>query len=309
MAKKINSALSVGANYRDYAAYLLKFFRPTAEVFAVVDASDGSAGPVLKVLGGKKLKLKILNGTPDGDFPAHGPNPMKADSEKELSREVKKLKADFGAIFDGDGDRIFFVDDLGRRVSPDKAAFIISKNFKPPFVATPTTGWGFKKALGVRDVVYSPVGHYFIKRKMRAVRAKFSAEPSGHYYFEFIFGSRRTCYDSALAALVEFASEISILKKNGQKLSEWLDSLPQYYSSGELNFKVKDIAKALTEIKRAYSKSGKISELDGISCESENFWFNARPSNTEPLLRFNAEAKTKKELAVLLGEIKKIIKK
>ncbi|KKU93740.1 MAG: Phosphomannomutase [Candidatus Jorgensenbacteria bacterium GW2011_GWA1_48_13] len=296
-------------SYRDYAAYLLKFFRPAKPVFVVADASDGSTGPILKVLSGKNLKLKILNGIPDGNFPAHGPDPMKARAEEELSREVKKSGADFGVIFDGDGDRIFFVDDLGRSVNPDAAALLLSKNFKPPFVITPVSGWAWRKALRSKEMRWSPVGHYFIKQKMRAAHAKFAAEPSGHYYFEFTFGKRKAYYDSALRALVEFASQVSALKKNGQKLSTWLDSLPEHYSSGELNFKVKDAGKIVAKIKKVYAKRGKVSALDGVSVEGKGFWFNVRASNTESLLRLNAEANTKKELAVLLGEIKELIKK
>jgi len=295
--------------YRDYAAYLLKFFRPTKTVFAVADASDGSAGPILKVLGGKKLKLKILNGIPDGNFPAHGPDPMRAHSERELSRAVKKLGADFGAIFDGDGDRIFFVDDLGRSVSPDAAALLISRNFMPPFVITPASGWTWRQTLSPKNIRWSPVGHYYIKNKMQAARAKFAAEPSGHYYFEFSFGKRRAHYDSALRALIEFASCVSALKKRGQKLSGWLDSLPEHYSSGELNFKVKDAGKIIAKIKKIYMKRGKVSILDGLGVEAKDLWFNLRPSNTEPLLRFNAEAKTKKGLAGLLREVRDLIKK
>ena len=295
--------------YRDYASYLLKFFRPTKTVFAVADASDGSVGPILKVLSGKHLKLKILNGVPNGNFPAHGPDPMKARAEEELSLEVKKSGADFGAIFDGDGDRIFFVDDLGRSVNSDAAALLISGNFEPPFVITPVSGWAWRKALSAKEIRWSPVGHYFIKLKMRATGAKFAAEPSGHYYFEFTFGKRKAYYDSALRALVEFASQVSVIKKSGQKLSGWLDSLPKHYSSGELNFRVKDAGKIIARAKKIYVKRGKISMLDGLSVEARDFWFNLRPSNTEPLLRFNAEANTKKELSKLLSEVKRLIKK
>lgn len=295
--------------YRDYASYLLKFFRQGLPVFAVADASDGSVGPILRVLDGKNIKLKILSGIPDGNFPAHGPDPMKAGAEKKLSLEVKKSGADFGAIFDGDGDRVFFVDDLGRSINPDAAALLISRNFKPPFVITPVSGWTWRKALSLKDIRWSPAGHYFIKLKMRATRAKFAAEPSGHYYFEFTFGKRKAYYDSALRALVEFASQVSTLKKNGQKLSAWLDSGPESFSSGELNFKVKDAEKIVAKIKKVYAKRGKVSALDGVSVERKSFWFNIRASNTEPLLRFNAEAETKKELSKLLREVKRLIKK
>jgi len=304
--------------YRDYASYLLKLFRSTKPVFAVTDASDGSAGPVLKSFKHKNFKLITINGKPDGDFPAHGPDPMRANSKRELSDKVKSSDADFGAIFDGDGDRIFFVDDLGRSIDPNAAALLVSKNFKPPFVLTPVSGWAWREALGPKDIKWSPVGHYFIKQKMKAIGAKFAAEPSGHYYFEFVFGKRKAYYDSALRALVEFASQVSAMKKTGQRLSEWVDSLPKFHSSGELNFsaiggyssggKVKDADKIIAKVKKIYSARGEVSVLDGLSVEGKDFWFNIRPSNTESLLRLNAEAKTKKELAVLLAEIRKIIK-
>lgn len=294
-------------SYRVYASHLQKFFRGKNKVFAVADASDGSAGPILKVLNFKNLKVRILNGNPDGDFPAHGPDPMRAGSDKALSRETKKLKADFGAIFDGDGDRIFFVDDLGRRVSADAAALLISKNFRPPFVLTPVSGWTLKNSLKKSGIKWSRVGHYFIKRKMKKEGAKFAAEPSGHYYFEFAFGARKAHYDSALRAFAEFATRVSEIKRGGRKLSDWLDSLPQYVSSGELNFRAKDSRAVVAKIKKLYGKIGKASELDGLSVEGGDFWFNLRPSNTEPLLRLNAEAKSGTALRALIARVRELV--
>lgn len=295
-------------NYREYASYLAKFSRGKTKISIVVDASDGSVGPVLCVLKLFGTKISILNGRPDGNFPAHGPDPEKRSASGQASFAVIEQGADFGAVFDGDGDRVFFVDDLGRRIDPDAVALLISKNFKPPYVVTPTSGWTFRKAVASGEIKLSPVGHYFIKQKMRALKAKFAAETSGHYYFEFTFGARRAYYDSALRALVEFSSQVSALKQNGQKLSAWLNSLPCYFSSGELNFKAKDVSAVVSEIKKLYKGVGKMSGLDGLSMEGKDFWFNIRPSNTEPLLRLNLEAKTKIVYKQELSKLKKLLR-
>lgn len=293
---------------KEYIGFLAKFFKPKSALKIVCDASDGSVGPILKNLELRNLKLITINSKPNGRFPAHGPDPSSEKTSRALSLAVKKHKADFGAIFDGDGDRVFFVDNNGARVNPDAAAQLISKNFKPPFVTVMTSGWGFRKVFPAKYIRVSRVGHYYIKQAMRQNRAKFGAEHSGHFYFEFNFGDHRAYYDSALAALIEMANQVSALKSYGQPLSGWLKSLPQYLSSGELNFKVKDPVAKILKVKKAYAGKGKISTLDGITVEAKDFWFNLRPSNTEPLARLNAEAKNKKLLQNLLGDLRNILK-
>lgn len=292
---------------KEYLNFLKQFAKIREPLMVVCDASDGSTGPFLKKFHLPKVKIKILNGRPNGKFPAHGPDPSGEKSSGELSGEVCRTGADFGAIFDGDGDRIFFVDEAGARIPPDAVSFLISKNFNPPYIATETSGYLFRRSMPEAKVKISPVGHYFIKKAMRRIKAKFAAEISGHYYFEYVFGKNRAYYDSALRALVEFVSVVSELKRQKLTLSEWLRIVSPPYASGELNFKVKDQDAALRRIKKAYAGK-KISMLDGITIDAKDYWLNVRPSHTEPLLRLNLESKDKKVFSHELVRIKKLIR-
>lgn len=301
-----------------YLESLEQFAKVKKPLMVICDASDGSTGSFLKELHLSKTKIKILNGHPDGRFPAHGPDPMKLGSEKELSREIKKAKVDFGAIFDGDGDRVFFLDEKGARIPPDAAAFLISKNFRPPYITTETSGYLFGRSVLAKNIKISPVGHYFIKKAMRRARVKFAAEISGHYYFEYVFGNGLAYYDSALRAFVEFANAVSDLKEQKLTLSEWLKIASPPYASGELNFstqggsasggKVKNKEAVLRRIKKEYKGKGKISELDGVTADGKDFWFNIRPSNTESLLRLNLESRKKEIFMRELKRIKNLIR-
>ncbi len=291
----------------DYVKFLKRLAKVKKPLKVVCDASDGSAGPFLKKLRFKKISLKVLNVRPNGNFPAHGPDPSDEKASRELSSAVRKSKADFGAIFDGDGDRVFFVDENGKRVPPDAVAFLVSKNFKPPYVATTISGYLFRRSSVGTKIKLSQVGHYFIKKEMRRFKAKFAAEISGHYYFEQAFGKRKAYYDTALRALVEFANAVSQLKNKKLTVSEWLKIISPPHASGELNFKVKNQERALARIKAAY-KGEKISSFDGITVDAKDFWLNVRPSHTEPLLRLNLESRDKKVFSRELKRIKKLIR-
>jgi phosphomannomutase len=288
----------------DYLKFLERLAKEKKQLKVVCDASDGSTGPFLTKLHFRNINLKVLNARPNGNFPAHGPDPSNERSSRQLSKEVKKNKADFGAIFDGDGDRVFFVDELGHRIPPDAIAFLISKNFKPPYIVTEISGYLFRRSMPVKAIKISRVGHYYIKKEMRRFKIKFAAEISGHYYFEQAFGKRRAYYDSALRALVEFANAVSQLKAKKLTLSNWLHIVSPPCASGELNFKVKNQEMVLRRIKKAYIGK-KISILDGVTVDGADFWLNVRPSQTEPLLRLNLESKNKK---VFSGELKRIEK-
>jgi len=290
-----------------YLEYLKSFARIKKPLRIICDASDGSTGPFLTKLRFKNINLKVLNARPNGNFPAHGPDPSGSRASRELSLAVRKNKADFGTIFDGDGDRVFFVDERGVRIPPDATAFLISKNFRPPYVVTENSGYLFRRGLPALKTKVGPVGHYFIKKMMKRLRAKFAAETSGHYYFEYIFGKNRAYYDSALRALVEFANVVSELKSQKLTLSEWLRLASPPYASGELNFRVKNQGKVLRRIKKAYAGK-KISLLDGVTADAKDFWLNVRPSHTEPLLRLNLESKDKKVFSREFRRVTKLIR-
>ncbi len=298
-----------------YANFLKQFIRLKRSLKVIFDCSNGTAGPILQKLKVKSLKFKIINGRPNGNFPAHGPDPLKPNAAKQLQAEVKKQKADLGAIFDADGDRVFFVDNLGRFINPDIVGWLLIWHLRPEkTVIDVRTGWLIKRLkienclslrglpLGEKLKIFeSRVGHYFIKNLMRKNRAELGMEWTGHYYFKDFFYT-----DSGILTAIEIINAVSRLPYN---LSDFIELLPAYYRSGELNFPVKNKEKLLTVIRKTYkNKAVKISSLDGLTMEFKDWWFNIRPSNTEPLIRLNIETTSKKLLNQKIKEFQKLLR-
>lgn len=281
-----------------YADFLKKNLDLKKSLKVIFDCSNGTAGIVLQ-----KLKFKIINGKPDGHFPAHGPNPMSGGALEELSKEVVKEKADLGVIFDSDGDRAFFVDDRGRPIRSDVAALFIAQGISGSIVLDLLAGYPLRELLQDRKIFESRVGSYFMKKIMKEKKAKFGAENSGHFYFPV----EGTVFDSGILAAIYFMNQLSRLKD--QKLSNWIDSLPKYYRSPEINFTIEDKSGMLKIIEERYAKDAKsISHLDGLKMEFADHWFCLRPSNTEDLLRLNLEAKNKKTYDKKLTELRQLLK-
>lgn len=293
----------MGMNYLElYADFIRKNFKLKKPLKVIFDCSNGTTGLVIEELRNleiKKLDAILINEKPDGRFPAHGPNPMLEGAIDDLSKAVLGSKADRGVIFDADGDRVFFVDDKGRLIIPDAAIFLLAKNFKGPVVLPVNVGILARELLAKerRKIIDSRIGHYFIKKLIKEKKINFAAEISGHYYFKKFFYA-----DSGIFSAMQFINIVSNLNK---KLSEWIDSLPKYFRSGELNFTVHDKDGMLKKVEAFYKNlAKKISHLDGLTVEGDSLageWrFNLRPSNTEDLLRLNLEAKDgvifKKEL-------------
>lgn len=283
-----------------YVKFLRSFLKVKRPLKVIIDCSNGTTGLVIKKLlkGNKSVRYTMLNSKPDGNFPAHGPNPLAAGAAAQLEKEVKKQKADLGIIFDADGDRVFFVDDRGRLTDAHEIGFALMQVFKSPFMVSTIASWRLKK---VRGAVISPVGHYFFKNIMRKKKASVGLEHSGHFYFRNFFWC-----DSGILTATEIMNFVSGLESG---LGDWLDALSKYYRSGEINFKVADKKAVLKKIRKIYAKkASKVSGLDGLTLEFGNdYWMNIRPSNTENLLRLNLEAKTKKILEIELKKIRKVI--
>ena len=275
----------------------------------VIDTSNGSSGSELRrlaeVLG---LDAVLLNTDPDGTFPHHDPNPLKEESRAQAAAEVVRQKAAFGVILDGDGDRILFVDETGRGIenyflsclvseellARHKGASIvydlISSRVLPERV----------RELGGRPLV-SRVGYTFLYDQMVKSGAIFGAETSGHVYFKV---SDTYYTESAAYAL---AVIVGLLAARGAPLSQALQPLrDRYAQSPEINVEVQDKEKAMREVERQF-KSGTIDRLDGLSISFDDFWFNVRPSNTEPLLRLRLEARTAEIARARSEEIKGIL--
>ena len=261
----------------------------------VVDAANGMAGtmlpPVLERLPVETIRCFF---EPDGSFPNHEPNPLLPENREFIVRKTLEESADLGVAFDGDADRCFFVDDTGEFVPGDFVTALFAENMleKEPGAkiiydvrasrAVPDT---IERDGGVPLV--ERVGHAFIKARMRKDDAAFAGEVSGHYYFRD--------FSQADTGVVPFLLMLELISRKGARLSEILESLrSRYFITGEINTPVADVALKLQELKERYS-DGRISHRDGISVDFDDWRFNVRPSNTEPLLRLNLEA-TSQEL-------------
>jgi phosphomannomutase len=230
---------------------------------------------------------------PDGTFPNHEPNPLLPENREFIIAKTLEQQADFGVAFDGDADRCFFVDDSGLFVPGDFATALLAEAVleKEPgakIIYDVRASWAvpetIERAGGIPLV--NRVGHAFIKHRMRQEEAAFGGEVSGHYYFRE--------FSQADSGVVPFLLMLELVSKKGRKLSEILASYRErYFLTGELNTPVADVALKLQELKERFGRDGvSVSHLDGISIEAEDWHFNVRPSNTEPLLRLNLEART-----------------
>lgn len=292
----------------EWIAHALSFVRPDKwpAYHIAVDAGNGMAGAVMPHLEDHlSLQVEPLYWELDGSFPNHVANPMIPANNADLEAKIKADKLDFGIAFDGDGDRAFLVDETGALVPGSATGAILAHHFA---TANPgaTILYDVRTSHTIHDTIVrdggqpqrTRVGHSFIKADMRKYDAPFAAEASGHYYFKDNY-----CADSGLiSALVT----IDQLAQSGLKLSELVAKYVTYADSGEINFEVKDKPAVIAKLKAKYA-DGVQDELDGLTVSYSDWWFNIRPSNTEPELRLNVEAHSAAVLDDKLAEIKAII--
>jgi phosphomannomutase len=259
----------------------------------VIDAANGMAGamlpPVLEWLPTVQAQRYFF--APDGTFPNHEPNPLLPENREFIIAKTLEEGADFGVAFDGDADRCFFVDDSGEFVPGDFATALFAESIleKEPgakIIYDVRASWAvpetIRRAGGVPLV--NRVGHAFIKHRMREEDAAFAGEVSGHYYFR--------AFSQADSGVVPFLLMLELISKKGKRLSEILRPFrDRYFITGELNTPVSDVARTLEQLKQRFGGEGRVIDLDGISVEAEDWHMNVRPSNTEPLLRLNLEAR------------------
>jgi phosphomannomutase len=277
----------------------------------VVDAANGMAGVMLPPVLAHLPQLDVVRCyfDPDGTFPNHEPNPLLPENREFIIAKVKETGADLGVAFDGDADRCFFVDDAGEFVPGDFATALIAESMlrKTPGEkviydvrasrAVPET---IERAGGVPLV--NRVGHAFIKQRMRKEDAVFAGEVSAHYYFRD--------FSQADTGVVPFLVVLELLSHRGARLSEILTEYrSRYFLTGEINIPVADIPLTLQELKDRYAaEGGRVSHLDGISVEFDDWHFNVRPSNTEPLLRLNLEALSERVMEQKRDEVLALIR-
>lgn len=291
----------------DYVQHVLGFSKKIKKLKIVIDAGNGMGG----VIAPRLFKFLPCEMIPlyfelDGTFPHHDANPLEPKNMQDLIKAVKKHKADLGAAFDGDADRVIFVDNEGQIVSADIATTLIAKEFLRHHPGE-TVLYDLRSSWIVKEEIerlggkakMSRVGHAFIKQALRETNGIFAGELSGHYYFRDNFFA-----DSAAIALIMM---LNVISEEDKPFSKILAPLKKYYSTGELNSRVKDPDQLMNKIEKKYAH-GRTFHLDGFSAEFDDWWFNLRKSNTEPLLRLNVEAKTpellKDKSKELLGLIK-----
>lgn len=258
----------------------------------VIDTGNAVAGPIIPEIF-KKTKIKTIHLFPElnSNFPNRSLDCTKASNLKKLKEEILKRKADFGAAFDGDGDRITFLNEKGEFVQSSIIyAFLIDvllkENPREKILYTPNQSRIVPETIkenGGKPVI-SRVGHSNIKRKMREENVLFGGEESAHYYHR----SPYFC-EAPFFVLFKILKELS---KAGKPFSQMLKPFQKYYNSGEMNFKIENKKEAIRALENKFRK-GKISKIDGLRVDFPDWWFNIRPSHTEPLLRLVVEAETK----------------
>ena len=269
----------------------------------------------------------LLNDTPDGTFPAHSPNPLKAEAREQIAKVVREKGLDCGVIFDGDADRAMFVDERGEFVQPDYLIPIVARatigSLKFKVESEKLRGESEKSQTGKVKIIHDvrtsrgaietlredgfepemvPVGHAFAKPILRKIGALCGGELAGHYYFSEFFGC-----DSGLLAATRILGEIAKAKRAGKTFSEMMKPIvSRYANSGEINFKVEDkeaaIARVLSVAKSLGEETGR-SEIDGYRLEYRDGWISVRKSNTEPYLRLLVECRTKEMLDNWVGRL------
>jgi phosphomannomutase len=261
----------------------------------MLDGGNGMAGPMIgPILDRFPLDQEATYWEPDGEFPDHGPNPLLEENRRFIIDKVTGTGADLGIAWDGDADRCFFIDDTGRFVDGDFLTALLAESIlrKDPGAAIL---YDVRASRAVPDVVeragghpyVNRVGHAFFKTRMRELGAAFGGEVSGHYYFHDFY-----CADSGTIPALLI---LELLSVEGRKLSELLEPLrSRYFISGEINSEVEDQEGRMKALQERYW-DGRVSELDGISIDYDDWHFNVRPSNTEPLVRLNLESLVSRE--------------
>ncbi len=294
-----------------YLNFLKRWKNETDALKLAIDCSDGMASLFVKDLFGQKPHY--INDVADGRFPGHEPNPLESENQKQIKELVLHHQCDAGIIFDGDADRVMFIDELGRFVSPDLIIALLGDYFfgllqqkgkvlqdirSSRAIATYLSRYG-------AEVETWRVGRAYGAGKLREIDGLFGGELAGHYYFRDFYYS-----DSGLLAALIVTALLADYKAQGTRFSEVIDSISIWHNSGEINFRIEQKQQAMDAIRDHYFKKSKplgFMDFDGYRLDYMDFWINIRPSNTEPYLRFIAEAKTDENLQFLISEVKHIV--
>jgi phosphomannomutase len=276
----------------EYRAHILRFLRlkdPRLKV--AVDVGNGMATLDRDLLEALNIELVPLFFGLDGSFPNHEANPLKAENLRDLRHAVAEKRCALGIAFDGDADRAIFVDDTAGIVGADTITALLAKPMLQRFPGAPIV-YDIRSSWATREEILAAggkpvrerVGHSFMKATMRRIGSPFGGELAGHYYYRENYFA-----DSALITAIEV---LNVLRSSGSSFAELLRPLRRYPGTGEINFRVDDKPAMIARLADVFH-DGTVDHLDGITVEYPDWWFNVRPSNTEPLLRLVLEARTR----------------
>lgn len=296
----------------EYLAYQKEKIKDVSNLNIAVDISNGMAGLFIRDILGDKPHYIFED--LDGTFPNHEANPLEPENIVDAQKLVKETKADIGVIFDGDADRVMFVDENSRFISPDLVIALLANHFLKEKKEGVRVLQDIRTSKAVGEYVNKfngemhmwRVGRAYAALKLRQIDGLFGGELAGHYYFKEFFYS-----DSGLLAASYVLNIVSDLKKQGITLSEAIAEIEVYKNSGEINFKIEQKQEAMDAVIAHFKSQGTpdaFYDFDGYRIEFADWWLNIRPSNTEPYLRFLAEAKTTELLDRIVAESTAIIK-
>lgn len=295
----------------EYLQFLAQYRTDISNLNIVMDCSNGMSSILVKDIFGDAPTY--LYDTLDGTFPHHEANPLEQENVADLKAAVKERQADIGVIYDGDADRVMFVDEKGEFISPDLMIavmahyFINEKHIKGYVIQDIRTSKSVTEYINKmgQEVYIWRVGRAYAALKLREIDGAFGGELAGHYYFREFFYS-----DSAMMASLIILHIISDMKKRGISVSQLISQINTYANSGEINFKIEEKAKAMDALKNHFTRQEvpeKMMDFDGYRIEFKDWWFNVRPSNTEPYLRLLLEARNETLLNEKIAEAKKIL--
>lgn len=294
-----------------YYQFMKAYLPDVSDMHVCIDCSNGVAGLFIRDLLGEQVHY--INETPDGNFPDHDPNPLKPENLISLRKAVLDNSSDLGIIFDGDADRVMFLDENGSFISPDLMIAVLGEYYRNKLkngakviqdIRSSKSVAEYLEPMGANMYTWR-VGRAFAARKLREIGGLFGGELAGHYYFKDFYYS-----DSGILACLLILQVISKFKTQGISLSELIGEINNYHSSGEINFEIKDKKAAMEAVKSHFTEQNppdSVMDFDGYRLNYPDWWFNIRPSNTEPYLRVILESKNKEILDEKLAELKQII--
>ena len=310
VAEKKGSIKDYSYVKEEYEKFLKPYSAGLDTLSISIDCSSGMSSLIIKDILGEKPHY--INDTFDGNFPAHEPNPLEEKNCAQIKEETVRNGSDCGVIYDGDADRVMFIDEKGAFIQPDYITAVIGYYYASKGrvgnalqdIRTSRSTTEALQRLGYKVTTWK-VGHAFAKLKIREIDGIFGGELAGHYYFRDFFNC-----DSGIFASLLVLSVVRDLKEKGRTLSSLIEEIVQYANSGEINFRLDRKDEAIAALYKCFAEDEKpeaVMDFDGYRIEYPDWWFNVRKSNTEPYLRIVAEAKDKELLQSKLEKIRNII--